>query len=241
MVKVGIDRAHRLTPSRSAPSKRHISSIMVLYTHDSRFLQAASAAKKVTVADLEPLAERSGFSQRELMKFLKPFQKLLNPATKGVDLLGFSEYLSKTLQLDPSDDKLCKRLFDVQNTRNGYYLLFEQVLELLEVLKKGDTADLANLFWSVVDHTGTGWVAMSEVVALFEPPDRGPSGQLDIVKERRKMTIQTIMNTIYTVLEKKKDARISQEEFMNAVALHPDVTRFFDRIGFLIMRRPGRT
>ena len=31
--QVGIDRAHRLTPSRSSPSKRHISSIMVSDVH----------------------------------------------------------------------------------------------------------------------------------------------------------------------------------------------------------------
>jgi len=71
MVKVGIDRAHRLTPSKSSPSKRHISSIMVLYTHDSRFLKNPIAQKKVTTADLESLAERSGFQSRELMKFMK--------------------------------------------------------------------------------------------------------------------------------------------------------------------------
>lgn len=67
--------------------------------------------------------------------------------------------------LDPTDDILCKRLFEaasrpnpkmgtlsqaslvsilcrfmqVQNTRGAYYLGFEQVVELLQILKKGDT------------------------------------------------------------------------------------------------------
>lgn len=239
MVKVGIDRAHRLTPSLSSPSKRHISSIMVLYTHDSRFLQNPTSSKKVTPADLEPLASRTGFHVRELMKFLKNFQKLVNPKSKGVDQQGFTDFMAKTVNIDPTDEKLCQRLFEVQNSRGAAYLVFDQVVELVHMLKKGTMMTIAELFYRIIDTKGNGWVALSEIEEIFEPPERREGAQLDIVKERRKITMIRIMASIYEILDKKKDARISQEEFINAVCLHPDVAKYFDRIGFLILNSQG--
>jgi len=187
------------------------------------------------VADLEPLAARTGFQTRELMRFLKAFQKLVNPATKGLDQGCFSEFMNKIVQLDQTDDIMCKRLFEVQNTRGAYYLVFEQIVELLQILKKGDTTAKAELFYRIVDVQATGWLGIADLEEMFDPGERASGAQLNIIKERRKITLNKIMSSIYTVLDKKKDARIGREEFLNAVCLHPDVTRFFDRMGFLIM------
>jgi len=111
------------------------------------------------------------------------------------------------------------------------------VVDLLQVLKKGDTLAKAGLFYRLVDTQSSGWVALPDIEALFQPKERIPGAQLDIVKERRKMTINKIMASVYKVLDKKKDGRISRDELLNAVCLHQDVTRFFDRMGFLIIPR----
>lgn len=232
MVKVGIDRAHRLTPSKSSPSKRHISSIMVLYTHDSRFLKNPVAQKKMTSADLEPLAERSGFQARELLRFIKPFQKLANPTTKGLDLAGFAEFMHKFANLDPADDYLLERLFDVTNTRGAFYVVFEQCVETLRILKKGDTITKAELFFAMVDKNNNGWICTQEIENLVKTKPMG-DGHLNILKERRKITTSKIAGTIFRLLDKNQDGRVSQEEFLNAVTLNGEVRRFFDRIGFM--------
>lgn len=232
MVKVGIDRAHRLTPSRSSPSKRHISSIMVLFTHDSRFLEGPATTKKVTADELEPLVARTGFALNELLRFSKVFQKLLTgPLTRGIDVQGFGEFMAKFGPLDPHDDQLNRRLFEVQNTRGGYHLEFERVVELLQLLKKADTITKAKLFYTLVDVSSSDRLSLSEIDSFFGGPDK----QEDIVKERRKLSVNKVMDTIYEVLEKSRDTRISKEEFLSAIMLHADVVRFFDRIGYLVM------
>jgi len=233
MVKVGIDRAHRLTPSRSSPSKRHISSIMVLYTHDSRFLEGPTATKKVTADELEPLVGRTGFALNELLRFSKLFQKLLSsPLTRGVDLQGFGEFMAKFGHLDSHDDQLNKRLFDVQNTRGGYHLEFERCVELLHLLKKADTVTKAKLFYTLVDEGAGDRLSLNDIDCFFGGPVIVKD---DIVKERRRLSVNKVMDTVFQVLEKSKDTRISKEEFLSAIMLHADLVRFFDRIGYLVM------
>lgn len=231
MVKVGIDRSHRLTPSAASPSKRHISSIMVLYTHDSRFLDSPSATKKVTADALEPLVGRTGFAVNELLKFSKVFQKLLPGAlARGVDQQGFSNFIAKFGPFDPCDEKLNRRLFEVQNRRGGFHLEFERVVEMLQLFKKSDTVTKAKLFYTLVDEAASDRLSLSEIDTFFGGPDR----QDDIVKEQRRLSVSKIMDTIYEVLGKARDTRISKEEFLSAILQHGDVVRFFDRIGYLI-------
>lgn len=232
MVKVGIDRAHRLTPSKSSPSKRHISSIMVLYTHDSRFLKNPIAQKKVTTADLESLAERSGFQSRELMKFMKPFQKLSNPTTKGLDASAFIDFMQKFISIDSADEFLCQRLFDVTNTRGAFYVVFEQCVDTLRVFKKGDTVAKAELFFNMVDLNNNGFICMSEIDNLVQTKPPG-DGHMDLMKEKRKIHMSKIATAIFRLLDKNQDGRISREEFLNAISVSTEVRRFFDRAGFL--------
>jgi len=232
MVKVGIDRAHRLTPSKSSPSKRHISSIMVLYTHDSRFLKNPVAQKKVTTADLEPLAERSGFQPRELLRFIKPFQKLSNPTTKGLDAGAFTEFMQKFINIDPADEFLCQRLFDVTNTRGAFYVVFEQCVDTLRIFKKGDTMAKGELFFSMVDLNNNGFINMQEMENLVQTKPPG-DGHMDLMKEKRKIHMTKVGASIFRLLDKNLDSRVSKEEFLNAISVSAEVRRFFGRTGFL--------
>jgi len=229
--KIGIDRSHRLTPSRSSPSMRQISSIIVLYTHDSQFLDAPAAVKKITADELEPLVERTGFTLKEMFGFSKWFQKLLSgPLARGVDQEGFANFMNKFGPFDSSDTKLNKRLFDVQNTRGGFNMEFDRVVEMLNLLKKSDTLTKAKMFYTLVDESASGRLSLSEIDGFFG----GPLQLDDIVKEHRKLSVNKIMDAVYVVLGKGRDARISKEEFLSAVMQHADVIRFFDRVGYLV-------
>merc|ERR1711871_1869711 len=204
---------------------------MVLYTHDSRFLKNPVAVKKVTSADLEPLAERSGFMSRELLRFIKPFQKLANPTTKGLDVNGFAEFMQKFGGVDPTDEYILQRLFDVTNTRGAFYVTFEQCVEMLRVLKKGDTVAKAELFFNMVDDNNNGWITLPEIEHLVQTR-AADGGHFNIVKERRKLTTCKIAGAVYRAIEKSTDTRINREEFLSTVVLNSEVRRFFDRLGF---------
>ena len=69
----------------------------------------------------------------------QPFQKVANPTTKGVDVTGYAEFMQKFGGVDPTDEYILQRLFDVTNTRGAFYVTFEQCVEMLRILKKGDT------------------------------------------------------------------------------------------------------
>lgn len=233
MVKVGIDRAHRLTPSKSSPSKRNISSIMVLYTHDSRFLKTDSqAVKKVTAADLEPLAQRSGFVSRELLQMYKVFQKHANPTTKGVDVPAFAEFMHRFGGADPHDEFIMQRLFEYTNTRGAFYVTFEQCVETLRVIKKGDASAKAELYFKLIDTSGNGWISMDDIMVGAETRPMG-DGHLNIMKERRKITTMKVAGAAFKQADKNPDQRITLEDLLGAVRSNNEVRRFFERLGFL--------
>ena len=72
------------------------------------------------------------------------------------------------------------------------------MVDLLQVLKKGDTLAKAGcifplalcftddlctpVFYRLVDTQSSGWVALPDIEALFQPKERIPGAQLDIVK-----------------------------------------------------------
>jgi len=205
---------------------------MVLYTHDSRFLKNPVAVKKVTSADLEPLAERSGFMPLELLRFFKPFQKLANPTTKGLDLSAYSEFMHKFVPIDPEDDHIMQRLFDITNTRCAFYVTFEQCVETLRIIKKGDTVTKAELFFHMADRNNNGYVSLEEIETLVQTK-ASVDGHFNIVKERRKLTTNKIAASVFRLLDKSLDTRLSHEEFLTAIGPNAEVCRFFDRLGFM--------
>ena len=81
---------------------------------------------------------------------------MANPTTKGVDVHDFGDFMQKFANVDPADEHIVQRLFDVTNTRGAFYLTFEQVIDLLRILKQGDTGTKADLFYSMADAENNG-------------------------------------------------------------------------------------
>ena len=87
MVKVSMDRHHRLTSCASSPSKRYINGTIVLYRHGIPLTLALEKSKeKIVVADFEQLSVKSGFQVKELQRLAKSFSKFVNPTTRGLIL-----------------------------------------------------------------------------------------------------------------------------------------------------------
>lgn len=233
-VKVSVTHCHRLTAQPSSPSKRPMTSTVVLYTHDSPFLDTfSSQTKKVTEGALQPLVDATGFTLNELFRFNKAFLKLRpGPHARGIDLKGFSAFIHRFGPFDESDEKVNQRMFVVQNQGlRGNFLDFDRVIDLLQQLKKSDTLTMARFFYTLVDERASDRLSLNEIDSFFGGPDKIS----DIVKEHRRLSVNKIMSTIYQVLEKDVDARITKEEFLSALMLHADSVRFFDRAGYLVM------
>merc|ERR1711959_54944 len=83
--------------------------------------------------DFDKLAEKTGYPPPELLKFHKVFSKCA--IGKGVDREGLSMFLAKFGNVDPTDEFVCRRLFEVVNTRGHPTISFEQVIGLLQIIK----------------------------------------------------------------------------------------------------------
>jgi len=108
---------------------------MVLYTHDSPFIKCRiRSAKKMTPEEFQKLVDKYRFGLTELTKFYKCFLKL-QIDQKGIDLEGFTHFLAKFGNVDPTDGPVCRRLYEVINHRGNPTITFDQAIGLIYLLK----------------------------------------------------------------------------------------------------------
>lgn len=213
---------------------------MVLYTRDSPFIAGVrNIPKKMLPGDFDKLAEKTGYPQQELLKYHKFFSNLA--IGKGVDCQGLSTFLGRFGNVDPTDEFVCRRLFEVVNTRGHPTVSFEQVIGLLQIIKPPglnpfDTEGMMNdtsamctkvhLFFDIVDTNQSGNLCMREIQDMTMTKN---CDKLDVAKERRKMMLDKVMMQVYEELGKARTDNISREELLHAVGSIPEVKRFFSK------------
>lgn len=149
-----------------------------------------------------------------------------------MDAPAFGDFVQKFAGVDSQDEFIVQRLFDMTNTRGAFYVTFEQCVETLRVIKKGDPTAKAELFFHLVDSTSSGFITMDDILELAQTRPMG-DGHLNIVKERRKITTMKIAGVIFKQIDKSPDGRINLDELLGAVRSSSEVRRFFDRMGFI--------
>lgn len=242
---VSIERGHRLSGRDDSPSKRNATRHMVLYTHKSPFITSINTGKKMTPADFEKLSDKSGYSPNELLKFHKMFTRLT--VGKGVDVSGLSQFLARFANVDPGDEFVCRRLFELINRRGQPHVSFDQVIGLLQILKppgialagfESDTGALADapntiaklhLFFDIIDTNQSGFICVREIQDLTATR----SGDIDIAKERRKMMVEKVTKDIYDFLGKTRNGTLSRDELLHVVGGCKEIRRFFSKALYL--------
>lgn len=244
---VTIEIGHSLSSADNAPAKRNARSHMVLYTHDSPFITARQQiVKKMTPADFEKMSERYGYSPVDMSKFHKFFSKLM--VGKGLDEAGLAQFTAKFGNVDPTDDFVCQRLFEITNKRNNPTISFDQTMGLLQILQPPqnvfdpesmhlqeapNTIAKAHLFFDICDSNESGSLCLREIEDMCRVKN---IDRLDVAKERRKMMMENVMDTVMEKLGKnKQDAHsaITRDELIHILGCCDTVHAFFRKGLFL--------
>jgi len=241
---VSIEIGHQLSAAVNAPAKRNASRHVVLYTHDSPFTVKGKIVKKMTAADFEQLASKTGYPATELLKFHKFFNKLVHNGQagssklKGVDEKGLAMFLGRFGNIDPTDDCVCKRLFEINCVRGNPTLSFEQAMAILQLIKPPGrrmerdvplcdapgTIAKVHLFFDIVDTNQSGQLCLREIQVITRISN---ADRFNVAKERRKMMVDKVMQDVYDALSKQRTDYITREELLHAVGTSPDIQRFF--------------
>jgi len=238
MVKVSLDRHHRLTSNVDSPSKRYIQRTIVLYRHGIPATTALLAkSQKMSFGDIEVIAERTGFPLKELQKFSKTFARFANPTTRGVDAHAFAELFAKVEKLDPTDKLVLERLFAVANFRGAFYVTFDQCVEILRAMRFGDINAKADLFFNMADVQHEESLGLVDFATLLQtnPED------FHLLKERRKKTATKVIVAAFAHRDAFAQSQgrpveaetITREEFLHAATGSKEVSKFCGRLGFL--------
>jgi len=239
--QVPVDHGALLSSAVNSPSKRNACRHVVLFTHESPFINVPMMTRKMSMGEFERLSHKFGISTQDLIKCHKTFVRLqVNP--KGVDEYGFITFIGRFGHIDPTDEQICQRLFEVTNKRNRPQLSFEQVLGLLHIVKPPDllvedllglsdaTAAKAELFFDIVDTNGSNALCMREIEDLFSTD---PRERISITKERRRDLVHKMMSNVYEHFGKAYSDKVTRNEFLDAVDTHPEVRRFFAKTLYL--------
>lgn len=245
---VTIECGKPLTGANNAPAKRNALRHVVLYTHDSPFITARSQlVKKMTTGDFQRLSERYGYPGSEIAKFHKFFVK--QSVGKGIDQRGLGAFLAKFANVDPTDVFVQQRLFDVTNKRGHPSITFEQTMGLFctivppvnqfdpeanAAMEAPNTINKAQLFFDLCDIDDSGQLGRAEIDVLCRIHN---TERLDVAKERRKMMLEKVMNTILEKFHKLDNphAQLTREELIHAVGTIEHVHAFFSK-GLFIAR-----
>jgi len=236
---VSIERGPALSCANNAPALHKANRHLVLYTHDSPFIQSArNRDRKMSSGDFEKLAERYMYSAQEIQKFHKYFGKLT--IAKGIDQEGLALFIGKFCNVDPTDSFVCRRLFELTNKRNHETVTFDQVLSLMSILKPPEnvfdperlraqampsTIAKADLFFSVCDTNETGELCLREIRALSHVEK---SDKVDISKERRKVILDNVMGRVFEFFNKDKhNDHFSRDQLIHVIKKVPEVHKFF--------------
>jgi hypothetical protein len=227
---------------------------MVLYTHDSPFIQCRQqAAKLMSAGEFAKLGERYRFGMTELTRFYKFFLKL--QLDKGLDPAGLSLFLARFGNIDPSDRQMMRRLFEVTNTRGTATLNFEQCVALACLLQPllvvkvaskdvgdaGGVVDLdramltakTNLFFDIIDTNGSGAICVREIHDLTHPQG-GEGDRIEIHKERRKMMVNKMIHAVFSKLERDVHVgKVTRPELHACCAQVGEVSNFIAKGLFL--------
>lgn len=87
-----------------------------------------------------------------------------------------------------------------------------------------NTIAKAHLFFDITDTNESGYICKREIQALCEFKK---SERIDVAKERRKMMLEKVIQTIFEHLKKPPTATLTRDEIVHAVGTIDSVHSFF--------------
>ena len=180
--------------------------------------------------DLKKLSHTSGFSEKDLMVYLKHFRSF----TKGKDFLNPYEFRESLGLLGVlSDNAFIDLLFNVFNKKRNNQVSFEEYIDGLRILTRGTQDEKLTFSFGMMDIGGVGYITIKEFKLVMESTQRILNDVDDIIGNGSG-SVEVNPDTIeklFHEMDSDNNGKVTLEEFKRCFRNSNSVTKWMSHIG----------